>query len=131
MSRSFYVFIAIITYVVVPNNCAIIHNVNPEIKNSDELISSISSKCFDRPYFMRCLKERVLTYLDTISGTQKGQSRSLTEDNIDENIFNRVAIILSTNEFNLRLPKTFFQNTIINYKPDNGLDLEIPTTEGN
>lgn len=132
MSRLCYIIITILVHIVVPNNCAIIHNnVVPDISNSDDLISSIASNCFDRSYFMHCLKEKVLTYLDTISGTQKGDSRSLTEDNIDEKIFNRIATIFSTNEFNLRLPKTFFQDTTITYKPDNGLDLEIPTIEGN
>ncbi|XP_063706257.1 uncharacterized protein LOC134835315 [Culicoides brevitarsis] len=100
---------------------------NDKIENNEELLSSIISDCFGPSNTMACLKEKVLTYLDTILG-YKEESRSFSQQNIDEIIFNRVARILATNEIKVKLPNKIFEGITIKYNTVSGLDLE--TQEG-
>lgn len=100
------------------------------IENNEELISSIMSECFGPQNTMICLKEKVLTYLDTIIGLKQEESRLFSRENIDESIFNRVARILSNNEIKIQLPETLFDGIVLKYNPINGVDIDAQAVEG-
>lgn len=102
-----------------------------KIQNNEELISSIVSECFGPINTMACLKEKVLTYLDTTLGLKEEESRSLDAETMDEIIYNRVARILATNEFKIQLPETIFEGIILKYNPQQGLNIETQEVEGN
>jgi hypothetical protein len=97
----------------------------PRIYNGDQLIMSIANDCFDGS-IMTCLKGKVLTYLDTKLGLENEQARAYNEDNVDKVIFDRVGRLLATNEIKVQLPETIFQNTIVSYRADRGLDVDVP-----
>uniref|UniRef100_A0A1A9VDP1 Osiris 20 n=1 Tax=Glossina austeni TaxID=7395 RepID=A0A1A9VDP1_GLOAU len=136
MNYSFKSFIAIIggcllLAVALPLNAAAIDNaiVEPRIYSSDDLISTIVDKCFTADG-MHCIKEKVLTYLDTVSGIEEQISgRAFDDDVIDKVIVDRVARILNTNEIRVQLPETVFANSVLSYRVDRGFDLEIPQSE--
>lgn len=102
-----------------------------KIQNNEELISSIVSECFGPINTMGCLKEKVLTYLDTTLGLKEEESRSLDAETMDEIIYNRVGRILATNEFKIQLPETIFEGIILKYNPQHGLNIETQEVEGN
>ncbi|XP_030371498.1 uncharacterized protein LOC115621830 [Scaptodrosophila lebanonensis] len=112
------------------NGAAIDNAVTPRIHSSDELISTIVDKCF-HANAMHCLKEKVLTYLDTVANVEEDVSgRAFDDDVIDKVIFDRVARILRTNEVRVQLPETFFSSSVVTYRSDRGFDLELPQAEG-
>ncbi|XP_064550471.1 uncharacterized protein Osi20 [Drosophila montana] len=109
---------------------AIDNGVTPRIHSSDELISTIVDKCF-HANAMHCLKEKVLTYLDTVANVEEEVSgRAFDDDVIDKVIVDRVARILRTNEVRVQLPETFFASSVMTYRADRGFDLELPQAEG-
>lgn len=113
------------------NGAAIDNEVaEPRIRNSEELISKIVDQCF-HANAMHCLKEQVLTYLNTVAGLQGTtvSGRALSDELIDKEISDRVARILNTNEFRLQLPETFFGSSVMSYRVDRGFDLELPKNE--
>lgn len=112
-------------------SAAISDNTIEKIENNEELISSIMTECFGPINTMACLKEKVLTYLDTVMGLKEEESRSFTSENIDEVIYNRVARILTTNEIRVQLPETVFEGMTLKYNPKHGLDVETQAVEGN
>lgn len=101
------------------------------IEDNEQLISSIISQCFGPINTMACLKEKVLTYLDSALGLKEEESRSFAGENIDEVIYNRVARILATNEIKLQLPETVFEGITLKYNPNYGLNIETQEVEGN
>ncbi|KAH8359198.1 hypothetical protein KR093_005121 [Drosophila rubida] len=109
---------------------AIDNAVSPRIHSSDELISTIVDKCF-HANAMHCLKEKVLTYLDTVANVEEEVSgRAFDDDVIDKVIVDRLARILRTNELRVQLPETFFASSVMTYRSDRGFDLELPKDEG-
>ncbi|XP_052858475.1 uncharacterized protein LOC128266179 [Drosophila gunungcola] len=112
------------------SGAAIDNAVTPRIHSSDELISTIVDKCF-HANAMHCLKEKVLSYLDTVANVEDEVSgRALSDDVIDKVIVDRLGRILNTNEMRLQLPQTFFAGSVISYRSDRGFDLELPKEEG-
>ncbi|EDW97856.1 uncharacterized protein LOC6537598 [Drosophila yakuba] len=112
------------------SGAAIENAVTPRIHSSDELISTIVDKCF-HANAMHCLKEKVLTYLDTVANVEEEVSgRALGDDVIDKVIVDRLGRILNTNEMRLQLPQTFFAGSVVTYRSDRGFDLELPKDEG-
>ncbi|KAL9874379.1 LOW QUALITY PROTEIN: uncharacterized protein ACN427_012882, partial [Glossina fuscipes fuscipes] len=75
------------------------------------------------------IKEKLLTYLDTVLGIEEQISgRAFDDDVIEKVIEDRVARILNTNEIRV-LPETLFAglpNSVLSYRVDRGFDLEIP-----
>lgn len=115
-----------------PLNAAAVDNAvaEPRIASSEELISSIVDNCFNANG-MHCLKEKVLTYLDTVAGVEEDVSgRAFNDDVIETVIADRVARILNTNEIRVQLPETVFASSVLSYRADRGFDLEVPQTEG-
>ena len=113
-------------------NAAAIDNAvaEPRIESSDQLISNIVDNCF-HANGVHCLKEKVLTYLDTVTGVEEEVSgRAFSDDVLDKVITDRVARILATNEIRVQLPETVFASSVVSYRPDRGFDLEVPQTEG-
>uniref|UniRef100_A0A1I8PI59 Osiris 20 n=1 Tax=Stomoxys calcitrans TaxID=35570 RepID=A0A1I8PI59_STOCA len=101
----------------------------PRIHSSEELISTIVDNCFT-VNGMYCLKEKVLTYLDTVAGIEEDVSgRAFNDDVIDTVIVDRVARILNSNEIRVQLPETVFASSVLSYRADRGFDLEIPQNE--
>ncbi|KAH8288302.1 hypothetical protein KR054_000670 [Drosophila jambulina] len=112
------------------SGAAIENAVTPRIHSSDELISTIVDKCF-HANAMHCLKEKVLSYLDTVANVEEEVSgRALSDDVIDKVIVDRLGRILNTNEMRLQLPQTFFAGSVVTYRSDRGFDLELPKEEG-
>ncbi|KAH8343862.1 hypothetical protein KR084_000562 [Drosophila pseudotakahashii] len=112
------------------SGAAIENAVTPRIHSSDELISTIVDKCF-HANAMHCLKEKVLSYLDTVANVEEEVSgRALSDDVIDKVIVDRLGRILNTNEMRLQLPQTFFAGSVMTYRSDRGFDLELPREEG-
>ncbi|XP_016993464.1 uncharacterized protein Osi20 [Drosophila takahashii] len=112
------------------SGAAIENAVTPRIHSSDELISTIVDKCF-HANAMHCLKEKVLSYLDTVANVEEEVSgRALSDDVIDKVIVDRLGRILNTNEMRLQLPQTFFAGSVMTYRSDRGFDLELPRDEG-
>lgn len=96
------------------------------IQTSDDLLNSVISDCFEAESPISCLKVKVLSFLDTKIGVTSESARALDEKNIDKVIFDRVGKILSTNEFRFQLPEFIFQNAVVSYRADRGLDVEFP-----
>lgn len=96
----------------------------PRIQNGDELISGILSDCLNLNG-MSCLKEKVLTYLDTTLGLQVESARAFDEKNIDNAIYDRVSRVLATNEIRVELPKVLFGDVAATYRSDNGVDFIV------
>ncbi|KAH8265399.1 hypothetical protein KR038_005866 [Drosophila bunnanda] len=112
------------------SGAAIENAVTPRIHSSDELISTIVDRCF-HANAMHCLKEKVLSYLDTVANVEEEVSgRALSDDVIDKVIVDRLGRILNTNEMRLQLPQTFFAGSVVTYRSDRGFDLELPKEEG-
>lgn len=127
---SFIAFGSVLLLAASVQGAAIDNAVTPRIHSSDELISTIVDKCF-HANAMHCLKEKVLTYLDTVANVEEEVSgRAFNDDVIDKVIVDRLARILRTNELRLQLPETFFASSVISYRSDRGFDLELPKEEG-
>ncbi|XP_030562804.1 uncharacterized protein LOC115764091 [Drosophila novamexicana] len=127
---SFAAFGCLLLLAVSVQGAAIDNGVTPRIHSSDELISTIVDKCF-HANAMHCLKEKVLTYLDTVANVEEEVSgRAFDDDVIDKVIVDRVARILRTNELRVQLPETFFASSVMTYRADRGFDLELPQVEG-
>lgn len=90
------------------------------INSGNELISSILNNCYD----MSCLKGNVLSYLNTFLGID-GQTAARSARNVDEEIFDRVARVLKTNEFKFELPETFFRKSTISFNGERGFDVKV------
>lgn len=91
----------------------------PRIGSSEELLSSIVNECFDATdSVMTCLKGKVLVYLDGVLGLREEQARAFESRNVDKVIFDRVARVLATHEFAMRLP----EDTVVSYRADKGID---------
>lgn len=97
----------------------------PRINNGDQLITTIINDCFNGDT-MTCLKGKVLTYLDGVLNLNEENSRSFESNNVDSIIMDRVGHILATHEIKVTLPETIFQKAIVSYRPDNGLDINLP-----
>lgn len=89
------------------------------ISSSSELISSILNNCYD----MSCLKGNVLSYLNSYLGFADSTARSA--DSVDEQIFDRVARALQTNDFKFQLPETFFRKSEISFNAERGFDVKV------
>ncbi|EDW58508.1 uncharacterized protein Osi20 [Drosophila virilis] len=127
---SFAAFGCCLLLAISVQGAAIDNGVTPRIHSSDELISTIVDKCF-HANAMHCLKEKVLTYLDTVANVEEEVSgRAFDDDVIDKVIVDRVARILRTNEVRVQLPETFFASSVMTYRADRGFDLELPQVEG-
>lgn len=100
------------------------------INSADELVSTVVNDCF-HDEAVSCLKEKVLTYFDSQLDMHSESARSYDSENIDKVIFDRMAKLLQTREFKLRLPETVFQNAEISYRADKGLDIVVPDVEEN
>lgn len=125
-------FITLGCVIIFVNAAAIDNSVyteTPRIGSGDELLSSIVDNCFQGDS-MHCLKEKVLNYLDTLAGIDEEQGRAFDEKNIDKVIFTRLGRVLQSHEFKLQLPETIFQNVIVSYRADKGIDFELPKEEG-
>lgn len=97
------------------------------INSGNELVSTILNNC----YSMECLKGNVLNYLNTILGVEDRSSRSMKS--VDEQIFDRIAKYLKTNELRFELPETFFRKSEITFRADRGFDVKVSedaATEG-
>lgn len=94
----------------------------PRIASSEQLLSSIVNECFEDDSVMNCLKGKVLIYLDGVLGLREEQARAFEEQNVDKVIFDRVARVLATHEFQLRLP----EDTVVSYRADKGMDFNVP-----
>lgn len=93
------------------------------INSGNELISSILNNCYD----MSCLKGNVLSYLNTflgIDGQSAGRSSDAQND-VDEQIYDRVARVLKTNEFKWELPETFFRKSVVSFNGERGFDVKV------
>lgn len=101
----------------------------PRIHNSEQLVTAVVNECFE-VNGMSCVKEKVLTYLDTVLGLESEQARAFSENSIDKVIYDRVARILATNEVRVGLPKAIFGDAAVVYRADRGLDLEVLENEG-
>lgn len=130
--RKFFILASVI---LVVRGASIAENLieTPRIQNGEQLVSAIVNDCFESET-MSCLKGKVLTYLDTVLNLKEESARSFEDNTIDETIYTRLARILSSNEFKVTLPETIFQKAVISYRPDNGLDINVPENtveEGN
>lgn len=97
------------------------------INSGNELVSSILNNCYN----MDCLKSNVLSYLNTMLGIQDRSARSM--ESVDEQIFDRVAKVLKTQELRFELPETFFRKSEITFRADRGFDVKVSeeaATEG-
>lgn len=127
---SFIAFGCLLLLTASVQGAAIDNAVTPRIHSSDELISTIVDKCF-HANAMHCLKEKVLTYLDTVANVEEEVSgRAFDDDVIDKVIVDRLGRILRTNEVRVQLPETFFASSVVTYRADRGFDLELPKEEG-
>lgn len=90
------------------------------ISSGNDLISSILNNCYD----MSCLKGNVLSYLNTFLGID-GQAAARSAQNVDEQIYDRVARVLKTNEFKFELPETFFRKSIVSFNGERGFDVKV------
>lgn len=90
------------------------------ISSGNELISTILNNCYD----MSCLKGNVLNYLNTFLGID-GQVAARSAQNVDEQIFDRVARVLNTNEFKFELPETFFRKSVVSFNGERGFDVKV------
>lgn len=127
---SFIAFGCLLLLSATVQGAAIDNAVTPRIHSSDELISTIVDKCF-HANAMHCLKEKVLTYLDTVANVEEEVSgRAFDDDVIDKVIVDRLGRILRTNEVRVQLPETFFASSVVTYRADRGFDLELPKEEG-
>lgn len=127
---SFIAFGCLLLLTASVQGAAIDNAVTPRIHSSDELISTIVDKCF-HANAMHCLKEKVLTYLDTVANVEEEVSgRAFDDDVIDKVIVDRLGRILRSNEVRVQLPETFFASSVVTYRADRGFDLELPKEEG-
>lgn len=97
------------------------------INSGNELVSTILNNC----YSMDCLKSNVLTYFNSMLGVTDRSARSM--ESVDEQIFDRVAKYLKTNELRFELPETFFRKSEITFRADRGFDVKVSeeaATEG-
>ncbi|GAB0087570.1 hypothetical protein DMENIID0001_018970 [Sergentomyia squamirostris] len=97
-----------------------------QIHSSEELIDSIMSDCFTSDTF-KCMKGRVLNYLDTCLGVTEKSARAFEDDNVDRAIFDRVSRMIATSEFRMALPEAIFGQTVLTYRPDEGFNFLLPT----
>lgn len=98
------------------------------INSGNELVSTILNNCYN----MDCLKSNVLTYFNTILGVED-RSAARSVQSVDEQIFDRVAKYLKTNELHFELPETFFRKSEITFRADRGFDVKVSeeaATEG-
>lgn len=93
---------------------------NERISSGNDLISSILNNCYD----MNCLKGNVLNYLNTFLGIDE-QVAARSTQNVDEQIYERVARLLKTNEFKFELPETFFRKSIVSFNGERGFDVKV------
>ncbi|KAK5644653.1 hypothetical protein RI129_005953 [Pyrocoelia pectoralis] len=100
-------------------------SIGVEIRTGNQLVSSVVSNCAD----MGCVKEHVLSYLDTISDKDYTNGRQFK--NMDAAILKRVSRIIKTHEFRVTLPELLFDKTQIVYNPKTGLDVVSSDGEGN
>lgn len=96
------------------------------INSGSELVSAILNNCYD----MNCLKTNVLKYLNTFLGINEHRSARSMES-VDEDIFNRIAKIIRSNEFTYELPETFFHKSLITYREDRGFDVKVSEDAAN
>lgn len=94
------------------------------LNTGEQLIASIINDCLE-VNGMNCVKEKVLTYLDSMLGYESEQSRSFSASNIDKVIFERVSRVLADNELRVQLPQAIFGNAALTYNTVNGVDFEI------
>ncbi|KAB0794314.1 hypothetical protein PPYR_11153 [Photinus pyralis] len=93
-----------------------------EIRTGNQLLSSVVSNCAD----MGCVKEHVISYLDTMIDKDYTSGRQFK--NMDAAILKRVSRIIKTHEFRLTLPEFMFDKTQVVYNPKSGLD--VVSTDG-
>lgn len=96
-----------------------VYTEHARINSGSELVSTILDTCYD----MKCLRTNVLKYLNSFLGVDERSARSM--GSLDEQIYDRVARILKTNEFEYELPETFFQKSQITFRADRGFDIKV------
>lgn len=96
-----------------------VYSERTRINSGNELITAILNNCYD----MNCLKGNVLNYLNTFLGINGQEARSV--QNVDEQIFDRVARVLQKNEFKVQLPETFFRKSEISFNAERGFDVKV------
>lgn len=117
-----YRFITIGLFIAAASAAAI--SERSRLNTSEQLIASIINDCFE-VNGMNCVKEKVLTYLDSVLGYESEQSRSFEASNIDKVIFDRVSKVLTNNQIRVQLPQPIFGNAAVTYNSVNGVDFEI------
>lgn len=126
-------FIVLVACIAAAQSAVIYNSVTetPKIHNSEQLVSTVINNCLDGET-MPCVKQNVLTYLDTKLGLQVENAQAFDEKNVDKVIFDRVSRVLATNEFKIQLPEFVFGSTIVSYRADRGIDFEMnDEPEGN
>ncbi|XP_063238053.1 uncharacterized protein LOC134539730 [Bacillus rossius redtenbacheri] len=103
------------------------------IQSGEELVSAVLDDCLlgrDSQPPMRCLRVKVLSYLDTLSGADGARALPPAEDSdLDEQILARVSRYLRQHEFRLQLPDFLFQRAELRFRPArglSGLELQFP-----
>lgn len=96
-----------------------VYTEHARINSGSELVSTILDTCYD----MKCLRTNVLKYLNSFLNVDERSARSM--ESTDEQIYDRVARILQTNEFKFELPETFFEKSQITFRGDRGFDIKV------
>lgn len=124
-------FLALGLFIATVHGAAISNQITemPRIHNSEQLLTAVVNDCFD-VNGMSCVKEKVLTYLDTVLGLKSEQARAFNENNIDKVIYDRVSRILATNEVRVGLPQAIFGDAAVVYRADRGIDFDVSENEG-
>ncbi|KAL3267845.1 hypothetical protein HHI36_006986 [Cryptolaemus montrouzieri] len=92
-------------------------------RSGNELVSFVVNNCAD----LNCVKGNVLRYLDGLLHIEGDSSRGVKD--IDEAIFKRVAKVIKSNEFRLKLPEILFDRSELVYNPKTGLDIKDVDTQ--
>lgn len=103
-----------------------------KIRSGEELLSSIVNECLGGELpTMSCLRVKVLSYLDTMVGSEGASSnvvssRSLEDGSADAKLDKLIAAraqrYLDTHEFKVQLPEVVFQEAVLSFKPSQGID---------
>lgn len=96
-----------------------VYTEHARINSGSELVSTILDTCYD----MKCLRTNVLKYLNSFLNIDERSARSM--ESTDEQIYDRVARILQTNEFKFELPEVFFEKSQITFRGDRGFDIKV------
>lgn len=108
-----------------------------DVPSSEDLVSSVMDDCLSFDGLpMSCLRLKVLSYLDGLTGQQ---GRSLSEqqqeadaERLDAMIATRVQRFVDTHQFKVQLPEFLFQSAELTFRPGKELgDFDITFPEPN